>query len=281
MPEDLGRYYPADYWQFQKDRHRFAPDPWLKRLMRHQRAKYWLFHRRNITGRLLASGRLQPRYFGWLRRGRVDFDSTILDVGCGLGDRLLELAKDGFGNLTGIDPFIKGDLRYESGVRVWKRELSKFEGRFDFIMLHHAFEHMPDPAEALGHLHRLLRPGRTLLIRIPVADSWAWRHYGVHWFQLDAPRHLFLHTRESMERLAEGAGFHIREVIRDSLIDQFICSEQYRRGIPLYAEGSWELDPENGVFSKAELDEFRHRAREFNASGEGDQACFYLERPAK
>ncbi len=64
VPEDLGRYYPADYWQFQKDRHRFAPDPWLTRLARHQRAKYWLFHRRNITGRLLASGRLQPRYFG-------------------------------------------------------------------------------------------------------------------------------------------------------------------------------------------------------------------------
>ncbi len=198
-------------------------------------------------------------------------------MGCGLGDRLLELAKDGLRNLTGIDPFIKTDLHYESGVRVWKRELSEFEGCFDFIMLHHAFEHMPDPAAALGHLHRLLRPGSTLLIRIPVADSWAWRHYGVTWFQLDAPRHLFLHTRESMERLAERAGFRIREVIHDSLIDQFIYSEQYRRGIPLYAEGSWELDPDNGMFSEAELDEFRHRTRELNAGGEGDQACFYLE----
>jgi SAM-dependent methyltransferase len=51
--------------------------------------------------------------------------------------------------------------------------MADMEGAYDFVMLHHTFEHMPAPAEAMQHIARLLKPGRFLLIRIPVADSHA------------------------------------------------------------------------------------------------------------
>src|SRR6185295_7824147 len=98
---------------------------------------------------------------------------------------------------------------YGNGVRILKRGLDHLDGEYDFVMLHHSFEHIPDSAAALAALGRRLAPGGTLLIRIPVADSFARQHYGINWLNWDAPRHLYLHTRRSMELLAASAGMEI------------------------------------------------------------------------
>jgi len=279
VPADLARYYPADYWQFEEKRADFAAQNSISAWVRHQRARYWLLPGFNPLGRLLAARRPQPRYFGWLRRAGVDFDSPILDVGCGIGDRLLELRKDGFRNLTGIDPYIDSDIRYDNGVNVYKMSLTDMTGEFDFIMLNHSFEHMPDPEPALIRINRLLGKGRIALIRIPVASSYAWRKYRANWAQLDAPRHLFLHTVDSMKRLSERANFLIKDVIYDSDIFQCWGSEQYARDIAMYEPGSYEIDPVTSIFSFDEIQRFRKLVRELNRTGQGDQACFYLYKP--
>src|SRR5690606_13797018 len=164
------------------------------------------------------------------------------------------------------------------GLRLLRRGIEEMEGEaeFDLVMLHHSFEHMPDPAETLRHVHRLLKPGRAALVRIPVADSWAWRHYGADWVQLDAPRHLFLHTRRSIALLAARAGLEVERVVHDSTAFQFWGSEQYREGIPLRHARSYARNPSGSAFTAAEIREFEQRAAELNARGEGDQAAFYL-----
>ena len=53
----------------------------------------------------------------------------------------------------------------------------------------------------------------------------AFERYREHWPDPDAPRHLYLHTRASMRRLAE------RHVESDSTPARFIGSELYRRDI--------------------------------------------------
>src|SRR6185503_2630804 len=98
-------------------------------------------------------------------------DSRILDVGCGAGGLLLKLQREGFRSLLGADPFIQADIDYGNGVRVLKRTADNVDGQFDFVMLHHSFEHMPDPAASLRILAHKLAPKGTLLIRVPVADS--------------------------------------------------------------------------------------------------------------
>src|SRR5690606_30281969 len=150
-------------------------------------------------------------------------------------------------------------------IRVLKKSVFEIEGVFDFIMLHHSFEHMENPREVLGRLHELLADDGTLLIRVPVAGSYAWRTYGVNWVQLDAPRHLFLHTPQSMRLLAAQAGFAVEEVTYGSIDSQFWGSEQNLRGIPLWSPQSCSTHPGASIFTEKRIEAYVRHAAELNA----------------
>src|SRR5262249_6924860 len=139
----------------------------------------------------------------------------------------------GFRRLTGVEPYIERDITYSRDVKILKRSIEDVEGAFDFIMFHHSFEHIGKPLSTSRGAYRLLAPGGRVMIRIPVSDSEAWRIYGTDWVQLDAPRHLFLHTRNSIQVLSHSAGLTLDEVVCDSNDFQFWGSEFYRRDIPL------------------------------------------------
>ena len=275
VPSNLSKYYPGQYYSFQGGRSDELRENIFRSLIRHRRAEYCLYQKGWI-GKLLARKLGVPDYYQWLRKGKVRFDSRILEVGCGTGKLLTVLSREGFTHLTGVDPFIEKDIFYESGVRVLKKEMSQIEETFDFIMMNHAFEHMPDSRSAMTEIYRLLKPNRYALIRIPVASSFAWRKYGVNWVQLDPPRHLFLHTVKSMELLAKRTGFKIADVEHDSHEFQFWGSEQYLRDMPLTDQKSLWVNPGSDFFSKDQIQSFKDMAAEVNRSKDGDQACFYL-----
>ena len=203
---------------------------------------------------------------------------SVLDVGSGTGALLLDMRAYGFKHLTGVDPFIERDIDYVNGVRILKRHLEEYDGRHDLVMLHHAFEHMSGPLGVLQRIRVLLHPDGVLLLRIPIASSEAFETYGTDWVQLDAPRHLYLHTRRSMDLLARQAGFAIIRVAYDSTAFQFWGSEQYRRDIPLLDARSYHVNPGASVFTAAQIADFEARARRLNEQERGDQACFYLKR---
>jgi len=268
IPPDLARHYPDSYYSLH------AP------LVQPTRLGRW---RWQLEGRLRRSllnfgrGR-RSRIFEWMRRTSTDFDAAILDVGCGRGKLLHELSLFGFRDLTGADPFVAGELRYANGIVVHKCELSALERRFDLIMMHHTLEHVPQQLETLLAARERLQPGRFLLLRVPVADCHAWKKYGVHWFALDAPRHLYLHTEKSIRWLAEQSGLTLTGVEWDSGAHQFWGSEQYLKDIPLRSSHSHYDNPRGSMFSRADLRRFESESRRLNAAGEGDSACFYLQR---
>jgi len=276
VPEDLGRYYESGYYSFKQPGSCF--DNAFKAGLKRLRTRYALGNRTGFAKFFLKAYRA-PEYFEWLVKGGVSLESDILDIGCGSGELLVRLSKDGFASLTGLDAFIPGDINYENGVRVYRQTLAEHQGRYDFIMLHHSFEHMPDPLSAAGHLNRILRPGRYVLVRVPVVSAQAWTEYGPDWAQLDAPRHLYLHTEASMRTVAQTAGFQLKDVVYDSDEFQFWGSEQYRRGIALQAPDSLAKGLKNSIFTRWELEAFKKSAAELNAKGAGDQACFYLYKP--
>jgi len=279
VPEKLSKYYPPTYGAFNQPDAQLLREAssWI-RFLRRQMTSYVL-HRRNLIGRFGVI--LRPRIsseFSWLRRTGVILNSRILDVGCGSGSLVLRLHQLGFSNLIGVDPFIRNEVVYRD-VRILKRELAEVEGGFDLVMLHHSLEHIPNHRAAFCQLLRILNPNGYVLIRTPVFGTAAWRHYGVNWVQLDAPRHLVLHSVKSMRVLAAKSGFEIVDVEFDSTGFQFVGSEQYLRNIPLTDERShWAHPKDASVFSKGEIEGFENQARILNENADGDQAAFYLRR---
>jgi SAM-dependent methyltransferase len=267
-PADLAKYYPDDYYSLQApDERRLLGATPLKRAKRSVRGL--------LLNRFLASeqpGGRTGRWFSesteWLRGIGINRRSRILDVGCGAGERLLRLRNDGFLHLGGVDPFVRGEIHYRCGIVIHRSTLAEHAGTYDVIMLHHAFEHMDQPLQMMRELHRHLNPAGHVLIRIPLADSFAFRKYRANWVQLDAPRHFFLHTRKSMASLAASSGFSVRKVVCDSGAFQFSGSEQYLRDVPLKAK--------HDLFSAADGEKFAADSEKLNAAGEGDQAGFFL-----
>lgn len=273
IPENLERFYPENYLFFQQA-HSLKDDS-IKAFLKHQRAKYCLSGN-NIFSGLLAKIFGIPEYYAWFNKTGTGFNAKILDVGCGAGNLLINLRKEGFTNLTGADSFIKKDIFYENGIKIFKKELSEIKEQFDLIMLIHSFEHMPEPLNTLKELYRLLKPESYILLRMPVAGAFAWRTYGVSWVQIDAPRHFFLHTKKSINILAEQTGFQVADEVFDSTDFQFWGSEQYLKNIPYMDGRSYAMNPEKSIFTKKQINIFKNKALELNKNQDGDSACFYL-----
>ncbi len=273
--QDLSRFYPPDYYSFSTGSLRFK-DPFILEKFKYFRRKY-LLEKPGFIGKMIAEMTPIPRFYEYFKTGGIDRNSFVLDVGCGQGKLLNWMKREGFVNILGIDQYISADITYSNGLTILKKELPALSGSFDFIMLHHSFEHMSNPKEVLSEISRLLKPGRMVLIRIPVASSYAWEKYGINWFALDAPRHAFLHTPQSISLLAGQTGFKVARVDYDSFEIQFWGSEQYLKDIPLMDPSSHYKKPYH-LFDKKTIAEYRKKAIGLNQKGKGDSACFYLQK---
>jgi SAM-dependent methyltransferase len=178
----------------------------------------------------------------------------------------------------GIDPYIAEDIYYPNGISIKKKDLGKVEDIFDLIMFHHSFEHLPNPLEVLVKIKRILGPGGALLIRMPTVNSFSWRHYRENWVNLDAPRHFFLQSIQSMQILAEKTGYSIKEYRFISTAFQFLGSEQYIRDITLMSEKSFIKGFEKSIFLKEDEERYEEKAKFLNSTQDGDEICYYLSK---
>jgi SAM-dependent methyltransferase len=230
IPADLSRFYPGDYFSF-RGQHALARNP-VRRLIDPRRVKRQ-FGEPDALGAIAEAVSRPFDYVRWVKDAGLGPDARVLDIGCGAGKTLVNMALGGFPGPTGVDPFVDETLRYACGVTIHKAELADFArdhaGGFDFIMLRHSLEHMLDPLAALTHVEALLAPGGRVLVVIPVADSWAWRHYRQDWFALDPPRHIHLLTTPAMEILAGKAGLKILHRRQEGKLSQFTGSERVKR----------------------------------------------------
>ncbi len=275
-PADVAKYYPHTYHTLSAAH--TGPVSLLKRARK--RLKCHALWTGGLLGRAIF-GRSYPEdellyQLRSLGKAHLSRNSRILDVGSGRGAVLLELKNAGFERLLGVDPFIQSDIQYPNGLRIRRCLIYDVGGQWDLVMFHHSFEHLPDPLETLRRCSELLPYSGWCLIRLPTVSSYAWKKYRENWVQLDAPRHLFLHSVGSMKVLASKTGFRLEEIVYDSTSFQFWGSEQYVRDIPLMAEGSYCKNPAKSIFSPEEIQSFRKEAEALNARNEGDQAIFYL-----
>lgn len=269
-PIDMAAYYSDGYYSISSDVETLFSPAW-KAWLKGCRDAFWM------TGKGRLGRYIQQRMpnkaieLANFRHLQLGLGTRILDVGCGAGTLPYVMYNAGFKRIVGLEPYIKADIQYKNGLLVRKGWLTDYADEpFDLIMFNHSFEHLSTPDAYLQAANRLLKPGGRLLIRIPTASSYAFRHYREHWVQLDAPRHAVLYSRKGIELLAGKHGFRLEKMIDEGTAFQFIGSEQYLLDIPLYGDQRSWFEGNASLFSSSQIRDFELRARQLNEAGDGD-----------
>jgi len=145
------------------------------------------------------------------KRGQTATGLSVLEVGCGHGNMLLEARNKGY-QVHGLE--------YSAdAARVANRKLGAdvvrvgaigdetfAEQSFDVCILADVIEHVRDPAAFIRNIRRILKIGGAVFIATPSTDSWSARLFGRHWMEYK-PEHLFYFNRSTITRLLNNAGF--------------------------------------------------------------------------
>jgi len=103
----------------------------------------------------------------------------IVEIGCSEGYLLHELRKQGYTNLTGIEPGPQAEEAEARGLHVLKgyfgpdtRDLDSVDA---FIMMH-VFEHFPNPFSILDHMLSRLSDNGKIIIEVPNFSGFHHQH---------------------------------------------------------------------------------------------------------
>jgi SAM-dependent methyltransferase len=136
----------------------------------------------------------------------------VLDVGCGPGLLLDEARRRGW-TARGVDlsAWAVGQARAR-GIDALHGTLSDAAfpaGLFDAVFMVDVLEHLTDPVGTLLEATRVLRPGGSLCVVTPDADSAAARLLGSRWWGM-LPGHIVLFPRAVTVELIRTLGYEVR-----------------------------------------------------------------------
>lgn len=275
IPKNLSDYYPKNYYSYELVNENFL-NKQPRKFFRDLKNNYSIF-KKGLFGKLLNC--IYPNSaYGFLSNITLSKESSILDIGCGNGIFLYGLKCLGFNNLKGIDPFIKEKIKYKNNLQIFKKSIFQIKEKFDLIILNHSFEHMASPCDVISKISKLLNNNGVCVIRTPTIDSYSWEIYKENWVQLDAPRHLFIHSFSSLKLMTEINGLKISNFNNDSDSFQFWGSEQYLKKISLYSSVSFLVNPSKSIFNKCQIKSFEKKAKNLNKNLRGDQAVYYINK---
>jgi 2-polyprenyl-3-methyl-5-hydroxy-6-metoxy-1,4-benzoquinol methylase len=165
VPEDLGRWYPDDYYAFPSVAQ-------LDEIGRDETYKIEAVLPHARRGRLVEIG---PGFGVFARRAALaGFEVCGLEMDGGCCEHLH--------NVVGV----------EAVQTAAPHEALQGQPPSDVIALWHALEHLPDPGALLEAAARNLRPGGIFVAALPNPAAWQFRVFGRRWPHVDAPRHLHL-----------------------------------------------------------------------------------------
>ena len=134
-----------------------------------------------------------------------------VDIGTGLGG-ILHLCKDKVKSLSAVEPqsYIKNIIRDE-GFNVFSDITELEDYRYDVLSLFHVFEHISNPIPFLKEAQKKLKKSGVVVIEVPHAKDALLSLYESESFKKFTlwSEHLLLHTRESLKKFVEEAGFRV------------------------------------------------------------------------
>jgi SAM-dependent methyltransferase len=205
-----------------------------------------------------------------MRLAKIDVFAKIADIGCGNGDFLKGLYREGFEFLYGVDPFLSDEQSIGRFGFLTNKDVSQLPEEIDFIIMNHSLEHVPDPRDLLRKCHDKLLNSGHLLIRMPVTGNEVYKEYGCFWVGLDAPRHIHVFSLSGAFKILEEANFDVISFAMYTDPYNLWASEQYRRGIPLMAPGSYFRNAENPDLPLSDIEKLSRKAQEMNKENIGD-----------
>ncbi|RZS89538.1 methyltransferase family protein [Motilibacter rhizosphaerae] len=133
---------------------------------------------------------------------------TALDVGAAGGGNTRVLRAAGWRSLALEYGEDGAAVAHERGLDVVRGDATRLpvaDASIGLVVAFDVLEHIPDDAAALRELHRVLRPGGTLLVAVP-AGMRNWSAHDV------AVGHVRRYEREGLRDLVAGGGFELREL---------------------------------------------------------------------
>lgn len=184
----LSQYYPEDYvsYHYDAEEDRSPLQAWIKN--------------RGNRKRRRAIERFQP-------------GGRLLEVGCGTGAFLREMARSGHWDVVGVEPNERAASYARQTVECTVLQ-STFadadleEASFEAIVLWCVVEHLAHPIEDLRRAYTLLKPSGWLVFSVPNYESFGARIFGKFWSGWDLPRHLYVFPRTIMNDILVSTGFH-------------------------------------------------------------------------
>ena len=222
QPEDLDKYYNSEDYISHTDSNKTFIDKLYQIIKRYS---------------LRKKERLISKY--------VVGEKTLLDVGAGTGDFLLE-TKNRSWLVEGVEPNRGAkDRANAKGIILHETLQSIKNKKYSIITLWHVLEHLPNLELQIKDLVSLLNDNGTLVVAVPNFKSYDAGHYKEFWAAYDVPRHLWHFSKSSIEKLFAAQGMKVVE-IKPMVFDSFyvsLLSEKYKSGhtnlVKAFAVGLW------------------------------------------
>lgn len=187
--------YPPVY-SFRPD---FETKSKLKRLVARveERFFYRLLHRNEVSS---------------IRKHSGTNSGSLLDVGCGTGDRLTRFARAGY-TVRGLEiqPELVEYVRNQLGYNVDAGTLDSFyypDNSFELVTICWVIEHLAEVKSVLKKIHGMLKPNGWIVAEVPLTDSYQSEILGSRWCQYcEAPRHLSIPSQNGVERAFRASGY--------------------------------------------------------------------------
>jgi len=165
----------------------------------------------------------------------------ILEIGCATGDLLVRLRAAG-ADVMGVEPNAAAvQVAHEvRGLNVLTGMLDDIHlepAQFDLVLMKYALEHVHSPLATLTAIKKLLKSDGRAVFWVPNARSLDARLFGKYWRGLDAPRHLYIFTPDTLRKLLDAAGMKTTLVTYSPLPNDWAGSVEFwlkAHGVPAY-----------------------------------------------
>lgn len=135
----------------------------------------------------------------------------LLDVGCALGDFLIEAKARGWDKAEGIEiSHYAAKIATKRGIKATEGTLtgnSYAEKSFDIITFQDVIEHLPNPLKELRTTYKILKSGGFVFLVTPDVGSFWAKMLGPLWYHYKPYEHLIYFSEKNMKRALEEVGF--------------------------------------------------------------------------